>query len=186
MFKLDKGILKALKSTILISLPALLLFLYVRYALGFINYLSWETISNIILYHLSSLSLFNSPYPAFGTLWIIALLNLSKNNNPFIKKTIYLLPLIIMQLFIATDTYRLLFLAFPIIIPLSLYLNINENTKRILMLLILSIIILISYSVFFNVSTIPNILILIFLPLEILITGFLLILLYKKNLINKK
>lgn len=173
--KLDSGILKALKSTLLISLPALLIFFYVRYSLGLVNYLSLDEIVRISSNLFHSLNLFNNPFPAFGTLWIISFFSIRNIDNPFIKKSIYLIPLILLQLFIATDSFRALFLAFPIIIPMSMYLNKVKNNKIILVLIILSLTILISYIMMVNNSATPYFTIFLFLPLEILVIGFLLI-----------
>lgn len=142
-----------------------------------------DTIYSILSYHLSSAELLNNPFPAFGTLWILSLINLTHIESPFIKKSLYLIPVIILQIFIATDTFRALFLAFPIIIPLSLYLNKVRDNKIIMILLILSIIILIAYLLMF-IQT-DTFISFIFLPLEILIACFL-ISQFIRNIFYKK
>lgn len=185
IFKLDRGILKALKSTLIVSLPGLMIFVILRYFYGLVNYLSLDNISSITSYHLSPNIFFNNPFPAFGTLWIISLFNLIHIESSFIKKAVYLIPLIILQIFIATDTFKVLFLAFPIIIPLSLYLYKTKDNKIILLFIILSITILISYLFMFSQSHKPYLVIYIFLPLEILIIGFLLSL-FARNILSNE
>lgn len=185
LLKLDSGLGKAIKSTLLISLPAMLTLFILRYLIGFVNYISFDTIIGIVSNHFNSFNLFNNPFPAFGTLWIISILNIRNIDNPFIRKSLYIIPLFFLQLLIATDTFRALFLAFPIIIPLSLYLNKIKNNKIILVLLTLSLIICISYVLMFSRSTIPYFSIFLFLPLEVTIIGYLLVILVRNAKINR-
>ena len=114
-----------LKSTIFLLIPVFIVFIGIRFYVGFSSYYTLDLIEEIISYHVRhSNSIFYISweiYAPFGLLWIISLLNLNKIDNTFLNKSFYLLPIIFIQLFIATDIFRMLFIAFPIIIPMSLY-----------------------------------------------------------------
>ena len=132
----------AMKTTSLVAIPALLLFGFIRYYLGdFGGYSSLITIKNTILHDLSRHK-FYIPYGfylPFGTSLIIAFLNIKKIDNGFLKKSLYVLPFVFAQLLLA-DIARMIFLAFPIIIPISLYLfKVNYSRTTLLTVLGISI-----------------------------------------------
>jgi hypothetical protein len=49
----------------------------------------------------------------FGVLWLIGLYCIKFNQSKFLKNSLYILQLMFLQIFIATDSFRSLFLAFP-------------------------------------------------------------------------
>lgn len=168
----DEKLIKALKSTILVSISPLFLFIVIRYYFGFTSYFSFDTIQSTLLTVSQSHSVLIFPYFAFGTLWIISLYCIKFIDNTFLKKSLYLLPFIFMQILIATDMFRALFIAFPIIIPISLYLFKIKNKLVIFTFLILSLFIMITYFLFIPLNAY---FVLLVFPLEILIFGVLLI-----------
>ena len=126
LYKLENNkFIDTLKSTIFLLIPVFIVFIGIRFYVGFSSYYTLHLIEENISFHLRHLnSIFYIPweiYASFGLLWIICLLNLNKIENNFLNKSFYLLPIIFIQLFIATDIFRMLFIAFPIIIPMSLY-----------------------------------------------------------------
>lgn len=123
LFKLDDNdLLESLKSTIKIVIIPLMLFLGIKYYFGPTNYFSLITVKETLLYIAQTNNILTNPYLAFGTLWIISLYCIKLIKNTFLKKSLYILPFIFLQVLIATDIFRALFIAFPIIIPISLYL----------------------------------------------------------------
>lgn len=185
LYKLEtERLIDALKSTVLILVPVLILFISIRYYFGFTDYLSPATVKEIILYQINSNNILVNPYLTFGVLWIIGLYNIKNIENKFLKNTLYVLPFIFLQIFIATDTLRSLFLAFPIIIPLSLYMFKIKDKKIISIFLIFSIFTIISYLI--SITDLPTLTNLLFnfvsfliLPSEILVTVILIVLLIK-------
>lgn len=182
LYKLENNkLIDTLKSTIILLIPVFIVFIGIRFYVGFSSYYTLDLIESIISYHLRhSYSIFYIPweiYTPFGLLWIISLLNLIKIDNNFIHKSFYLLPIIFIQSFIATDIFRMLFIAFPIIIPMSLYIfrcKYSIQTFSILFCLSTVIIFTTLYRTENIYATILNIL------LSILIWVILLILLLKK------
>jgi hypothetical protein len=176
-----QGIANAFKSTILVSLGPFILYFIIRYYFGFNSYLALNPviISNNIL---------TNPYIAFGVLWLIALYNVKLNENKFLKNSLFLLPIIFLQIFIATDSMRNFFIAFPIIIPLSLYMFKIKDNRIISIFLILSIFTLLLYlmpltktgNISLFISSLFDLYSFLVLPLAVLIT-FLLIILFIKN-----
>lgn len=187
IYKLEtERLINALKSTFIILVPVLILFIGIRYYFGFTDYLSLTTIKEIILYQINSNNILVNPYLTFGVLWIIGLYNIKNIDNEFLKNSLYVLPFIFLQIFIATDTLRSLFLAFPIIIPLSLYMFKIKDKKIISIFLIISIFTIISYLItIIDSPTLMNLLFnfvsFLILPSEILVTVILITLLIKKS-----
>ena len=143
----DKKLIATIKSTILVSLPPIAIFLLIRLNIdNNSSFFSLEIIIVIlnILVECFQMSVFFHPYRfylVFGILWLISLVNFFKIDNLFLKKSVYVLPVIFLQFLIASDYTRLFFIAFPIIIPISLYIfNMDYSKKYLIMLLIFSII----------------------------------------------
>lgn len=173
LFKLDdNNLLESLKSTILIAIIPLALFFGIRYYFGFTSYFSLVTIKETLLYVIQTNSILINPYLAFGTLGIVSLYNIKFTKNSFLKKSLYILPFIFAQIFIATDIFRALFIAFPIVIPLSLYLFKIKNVTVLIAFIGISFFMIFTYILL----TPPNgqLISLIVLPLEILISTILL------------
>ena len=171
LYKIEiKGLIKAIKLTILVALIPLILFISIKYYFGFTSYFSLNTIKETLLYDLQIKNIFDlsNPFLAFGTLWILGLYALNFVNDSFLKKSLYLMPFIFLQVLIATDMFRALFIAFPIIIPISLYLF--KIKDKIVIFVILSFFILSSCIVLINGYSF----LLIFVPLEITIFSALL------------
>jgi len=146
----NKKFFSVIKSTILISLPPIAVFFLIRLLYNVDSgYFSIDTIFNVLSIHLSDFktNIFWHPYRfylVFGILWLISLLNFKKINNKFLKKSLYLIPFVFLQALIAIGYSRLFFIAFPIIIPISLYTFKEKNSiKMLLFLVILSIILVI-------------------------------------------
>jgi len=161
-------------------IPALTFFIGIRYYFGFTSSFLLITIKKVISHHLKTDSIIFNPYLAFRTLWVISLYNFKYIDNQFLKRSLYVLPFIFLQIFISTDIFRALFIAFPIIIPLSLYLFKIKDSKIILIFLLLSIFTFLFY--LFEVKEDRGLLV--SLPLEILISGTLII--YSYSLKNSK
>ena len=150
--KKDKKIFNTVILTLLISLPPIAVFFIIRFIIGFnSNYFSLEMIFYVLSTHIQnfqSISLFLHPfliYQVFGILWLISLLNVKKIDNSLLKSSLFLLPFIFLQIIIATNYGRLLFLAFPIIIPISIYMFKDEGLRKntLLFTLIIAIILFI-------------------------------------------
>ena len=173
LFKLsDNRLVESLKSTILVAIIPLVLFICIRYYFGFTSYFSVFTIKETLLYISQTNTILVNPYLAFGTLWIIILYNVRFVKNVFLKKSLYILPFIFLQILIATDIFRALFLAFPIIIPISLYLFKIKNSRILITFIGLSFFMILTY-----ILTIPfpSSELFIMLPLESLILSLLII-----------
>lgn len=134
----EGGLKNAMKWLICILIPVAMIFISLRYFFGFNSYYSIGNIQQNINYHLTSNNILNNPYLAFGTLWIIFAYCLKNIKNKFLKKSLITLPFIFLQLLIATDSFRVLFNAFPIIIPISLYVFSTEKKTTILILMFIS------------------------------------------------
>ncbi len=174
LLKLEcNSLLESLKCTVKIALIPVMLFLGIRYYFGFTSYFSLITIKETLLYIVQADTLFVNPYITFGTLWIISLYNIQFVKNTFLKKSLYILPFIFIQALVATDIFRVLFIAFPIIIPISLYLFKIKNAKIIMVFMGLSFLMIWTYLLIIP----PNgqLLELIMFPLEILILSLLII-----------
>jgi len=144
----EKDLRSSILSTLLISIPPISVFLGIRFILGFgpfsflfsliVFILKW----NLFMF---SRSLFYHPYnyyQTFGVLWLISFLYLKKIEKPFLKKSLILIPFIIVSGSFCFS--RLIFLGFPIIIPISLYLLKNPlQRKYLIFFLILTLILLI-------------------------------------------
>ncbi|TFG21229.1 MAG: hypothetical protein EU529_13840 [Promethearchaeota archaeon] len=149
----EKDLRSSILSTLLISIPPISVFLIIRYTMHFIAvYYSHITIIITLQRHLNviNINIFFHPYMfylTFGVLWLISFLYFysKKIENPFLKKSIILLPFIFLQGFFAIDYTRPIFIAFPIIIPISLYLLKNPlQRKYLILILIITLILLIS------------------------------------------
>lgn len=134
----NESVIQSFKSTVLLIIPALIILISLRYYFGLNNSLPVSTVPNIIIYQITSNNVLAIPYLGFGVLWIIGFYNIKNNENIFLKKTLYILPLIFLQIFIATDTLRSLFIVFPIIIPFSLYIYKIKDSKLIFMFLMVA------------------------------------------------
>lgn len=168
LFRLDDNKLyEAFKSTVKMAVIPLMLFLGIRYYFGFTGYFSLITIKETLLYITQAGTILVNPYLAFGTLWIISLYNIQFVKSTFLKKSLYILPFIFLQVLIATDIFRALFIAFPIIIPIGLYLFKIKNNKIITVFMGLSFFVIWTYLLIIP----PNgrLLALLMLPSEILI-----------------
>ncbi len=137
----ELDLLSSIKSTLLISIIPVVVFFLIRFIYGFdANYFSIDLVGNTILTHYRTFqsNIFIHPYLIylpFGIFWLVSLINLRKLDNIFLKKSIFLIPFIFMQAFIATNYSRLLFIAFPLIIPISLYIfKINFSKKLLISL----------------------------------------------------
>lgn len=173
LFKLsDNELTESLKSTLLIATIPLALFLSIRYYFGFTSYFSLDTIKETLLYVFQTNTVFVNPYLVFGTLWIISLYNIKFVENVFLKKSLYILPFIFLQILIATDIFRVLFIAFPIIIPISLYLFKIKNSRVLIAFIGLSFFMILTYIV---TIPFPSSELFIILPLESLVLSLLII-----------
>lgn len=191
----NKRLIDALKSTILIITPSIVLFIFIRVFYGLKNYISIDTVKETILYQFNNANnILVNPYLSFGVLWIIGLYNIKYNDNNFIKKSLIVLPFIFLQILIATDTSRSLFLAFPIIIPLSLYVFRIKNIKILLIFFLMSLCTLCSYlisiiarsnDVMSFIISLNNIYSFLILPSELLISTILFIIITKSVLNNE-
>lgn len=140
--KSNGSLLHSIKSTIITALPALIAFMLIRLYFGLsgtynsIPYYSIEFVKFILKEYLQlgvadpyyQLFGIHSPlcvpyfiYVTFGSLWLFMLFNLKHIDNNFLKNSLYLIPFIFLQLIIGIDIRRILFIAFPIIIPIALY-----------------------------------------------------------------
>jgi hypothetical protein len=101
--------------TLLVSAPAILIYFCLRLIPCTGTYEgSW------LLFHLENLpSTFYNIFLAFGPFWILAFFNF-ENKNRFLRRSYWIIPVFIAQIIFASNIYRLIFLAFPIIIPLGL------------------------------------------------------------------
>jgi hypothetical protein len=151
ILKIDQlGLISAIKLTIIYSIPPMIIFCIIRFIYGFdSNYFSINTVYNIISIHFRTIenNIFIHPYLvyiSFGIFWVISLLNITKIDNYFLGKSLYLIPFVFLQVIIATNYSRLLFIAFPIIIPISLYIfKVNFSKRRLKLFIVLTLFLLI-------------------------------------------
>ena len=138
---------ESLKSAIIVTTLSILEFVGIRMYLGshsFLKYLASTSsaVTNLLIHYSTSLNLFYIPYSIywpFSTLWIMGFMKFLDIKNDFIKRSAILLPFIFIQMLIASDISRMVFIAFPIIIPMSLYLFAdNLKIPNILMLILIS------------------------------------------------
>jgi len=169
----NEKLINALKSTLLIILIPLILFISIRYYYGFTNYFSLSTVKETLIYDLQIKSIYDlsNPYFSFNTLWILSIYCIKYVKGNFLKKSLYLLPFIFLQVLIATDMFRALFIAFPIIIPISLYLFKIKEENLVLIFIILTLFILLSHIVLIKGYLAS----LVFLPLEFVVLSALII-----------
>ena len=128
--------LYSIKSTTITALPALITFIFIRWYFGFSSYyFSTELLENVLHAYLylgidPYYQLPGGPhflyipyfiYVTFGSFWLFMLFNLKYIDNNFLKNSLYLIPFIFLQLFVGWDIRRILFIAFPIVIPIALY-----------------------------------------------------------------
>ncbi|MGC9516569.1 MAG: hypothetical protein ACP5C3_02595 [Methanomicrobiales archaeon] len=185
----------ALKKSVLILLPILFIFMIIRFQYGVTDYFTINTIKNNLLEHLYryniiknylyiAIGTFKNPYLAFGTIWLIFLYGIKYIDNKFLKKSLYVLPLIFLQILISTDIYRVIFIAFPIIIPIALYVYKKNIIGVNLFFILISLILIICYTLLVNLN--GFLFGLVILPLEIVIlTSLLVNCAYKKVIQNK-
>lgn len=144
----DLGLKNALKSSLYILMPVIVIFIGLRYYYGFESFYSASTIKQVFFYHLNSVNILNNPYLAFGTLWIIFAYTLRCIKSNFLKKSLIVFPFVFLQLLIATDSFRTLFIAFPIVIPISLYIFDTRKKVPIFILIFISAVLVSLYSIF--------------------------------------
>lgn len=195
IYKLEYQNLKiAAKKTMMISIPVLVVFLIIRYQIGLTDYFSIETIKKVLWDHAYQFNLFQklpylsfhtfkNPFLAFGTLWFIFAYGLKNIENKFLKKSLYILPLIFLQILISTDIYRVLFIGYPIIIPISLYLFKIDNLKAFGIFMTMTLAMIITYALLIPLNGL--LFGLITLPLEIIILTSLVIAFLQKRIKNK-
>lgn len=122
---IDDKLVNRFYRTLLISCPAILIYFCLRLLP------CTETYEGIwLLFHLENLpsTLYNI-FLAFGPFWILAFFNF-QNKNTFLRRSYWVIPVFIAQIIFASNIYRLIFLAFPIIIPLGL-IELKRYNKRI-------------------------------------------------------
>jgi|GEM_PF-1820424 len=136
----NKKRLHTIKSTISISMLPLTIFLLIKYYFGgSAGYFSLN-LENIIAFHLrDGTPIFWQIYTAFGILTIIFIYNMlsKKIGNRYLQRSLYLIPLICL-LYLICDIPRATFLAFPIIIPASLYIFMNSPPIKCIALLLIA------------------------------------------------
>jgi len=127
---LKKGLLRTLP-----VVPVVVLFLLFRYFIDPAgqNYISINYIIQIMLYQSSQLfgifRIFLMTFLPFGIIWFIFMYYFKSTDNSFIKNSFILLPFILAQLVIVTTVFRVIFVAFPIIIPVFLFFIRDENSN---------------------------------------------------------
>jgi hypothetical protein len=123
----ETNLKESIKSTFLLSLPALAVFLGIRYLLRFgAYYNSYSTGTLVIMienFAKVGLPILYQLYMPFGILWVLFVVTLIKKKikSDFLKSAVWLVPLMALQILVAGDIFRVIFLAFPIIIPIALY-----------------------------------------------------------------
>lgn len=123
----ETGLKESIKSTVLLSLPALAVFLGIRYLIKLgAYYNSYSTGTLIIMIeHFANVGLpiLYQLYMPFGILCVLFIITLMKKKikSDFLKSAVWLVPLMALQILVAGDIFRITFIAFPIIIPVALY-----------------------------------------------------------------
>jgi hypothetical protein len=177
----NNGRVNAIKKTILMLTISFIIFISVRYYYGFTGHFSLNTIISMIEFHIKNhCSLLVSYFLTFSSLWLIAFLNLNEVKDDFLKISLITLPFIFIQTILATDIFRILFIAFPIIIPLSLYIH-KIKVMKLSIYFLLSICSLFSYLLWliigYNLYPL-DILLFMGIPLQILVSTVLLFLMF--------
>ena len=149
----NKSFIHSCISTFLSSIIPLIVFVLIRLSLGDLgaDYFNLNSIINILKLHYQNF-LINPFYPffqfylPFGMLWILSILGFSKNKVEFLKILTVIVPFALFQVILAVSHGRLLFILFPIIIPLSIdflrKLKLNKYSQN-------KILLLLSVSIFF-------------------------------------
>ncbi|MBD3228960.1 MAG: hypothetical protein GF329_12295 [Candidatus Lokiarchaeota archaeon] len=108
-------LIKRFFKTVIISSPAIILLISLR----LIPYSgTYEEVW--LLIHIENMysTLYNI-FLTFGFFWFLAFFNF-ENENFFLRRTYWILPIFIAQIILASNIFRLIFLSFPIVIPLGL------------------------------------------------------------------
>jgi hypothetical protein len=89
------------------------------------GYISWGLIRAVWNYdmgynNLRYMTIPSATYFAMGLLWLPALASVHKPGNAFVRRSYVITPFLLFQLLIAVDVTRMMFLFFPIVVPLAL------------------------------------------------------------------
>ncbi|MHA1230972.1 MAG: hypothetical protein ACTSPQ_10030 [Candidatus Helarchaeota archaeon] len=102
--------------TLIIFCPAILIFIILRLTIPYTG--TYEGIW--IFFHMENLmSTIYNLFLTYSLFWMLAFYNF-KTEIEFLNKTYWTIPIFIAQIFLASNIYRLIFLSFPIVIPLGL------------------------------------------------------------------
>lgn len=116
-----RSFLISLRNSVAVALPAVAILLAVRVYFGTGEYHSAGTIEDVLEFHSheSILRIGFLAYSTFGVLWLLFLFGLKKANDRFLRYSLVFVPLVFAQLIIATDIARMLFIAFPVVMPIA-------------------------------------------------------------------
>ncbi|MHA1309640.1 MAG: hypothetical protein ACTSWR_05550 [Candidatus Helarchaeota archaeon] len=136
-FVLESGnLFKKIFKTLLIATPSLGIFIVLRLFIPHTG--SYEAIW--LFYHLENLlsTLYNI-FLTFGLFWIMAFFNFD-NNIKFLQRSYWIIPIFIGQIILASNIYRLIFLSFPIVLPLALleFKQISQKINKVTITFILT------------------------------------------------
>lgn len=114
-----------LRRAIPVVAPAAMTFVAIRLFYGLSSYFSLATIQGGIAAQLTKIqtSVFYLPAEVasvFGTLWLAGLLGARRTDSDFLEVAMLVLPLTFLQVLVAKDTARVLFVGFPLVIPAAL------------------------------------------------------------------
>jgi len=122
-----KELMHTIKSTIIVSILPLTAFLIIKYyfggSAGYFSIANFEYLEELITFHYrDGTPIIWQIYTPFGLVSFLFLFNLITNRikSTYLKRSLYLLPFILF-LYMMCDIPRATFLAFPIIIPIGLY-----------------------------------------------------------------
>ena len=173
-FILKSGpIYKKISMSILISCPAILIFTILRLFIPYSG--TYEELW--FLFHIENLqsTLYNI-FLTFGPLWFMAFFNFDCKNK-FLRYSYWILPLFIFQIILASNIFRLIFLSFPIVIPLALleFKKYNKEFNKIPIIIAISSQILITIMYILKKYLELNVLNFIYFPLIVISTTLLFI-----------
>jgi hypothetical protein len=122
----NSNAITAFKSTTIVAIPALILFAAMKIFLQPPPVPAETLIKAVFAYYKSvgPLYLMSQTYMPFGSLWLLNIANLKQIDNLFLKVGIYIMTLVVLietTILGGTDIFRIIFILFPIIIPISLY-----------------------------------------------------------------
>ena len=165
LYKLSSSnAIAAFKSTAMVAIPAMILFAAMKIFLQPTPVPAGLVIKAVFAYYKSVglLYLMSQTYMPFGSLWLLNVANLKQIDNTFLKVGIYVMLFVVIietTLLGGTDVFRIIFILFPVIIPVSLYSfkikykpSIIYSICGITILLIISSIIYIKHSVLTEVG----------------------------------